>query len=306
MKINKLTKTIATFIICAVLPVSSAGAAAQAEPVKIDAEHFPDDTFRAGIAGYDTDKDGCLSEQEISMITSLNYDGGDNGAWKEAASFKGIEYLTALEIIDLSFNNVTELDLSANVKLKRLSLHNMPLQSINLKNNADLESFNGSGLELKSLDMTGCTNLKYFSLTDSAAAENIDFGNKPQLKRISCEGSGIKNLAADNMPELEKLNISGTKIAKLDVSKLSKLRILYCPKKTLKKLTLCNNKKLKVVLNVNDRLKINWKNMGKKAVIKASKKNILKIGSNGNITAAAAGKTKLACRKNSCMIKVQK
>lgn len=279
---------------------------AQTEPVKIDAEHFSDDTFRANMSGYDTDKDGCLSEQEISAITSLNYDGGDNGAWKEVASLKGIEYLTALENLSLSFNKITDLDLSHNTKLKSISINNMPLHDINLKSNAELEKIDASGLELGALDLTGNEKLQYFNLTNSKTIENIEFGNKPLLKTISCEDSGLKKLALSNMPELEKLNVSDTKISKLDVSALKKLRILYCSGKSFRKLTLCNNKNLKVVLRVSAKLKTGWKNIGKKAVLKSSKKNILKIGSNGNITALKAGKTKLSCGKNKCIVKVQK
>ena len=91
---------------------------AQAAPVKIDAEHFPDTVFMTSIQGYDNDKDGYLSEQEAGAITSLNYDGGDYKAWKELSSLKGIEYLTSLESICLGYNNIKELDLTGNEKPK--------------------------------------------------------------------------------------------------------------------------------------------------------------------------------------------
>lgn len=276
------------------------------EPVKVDAEHFPDELFRATMSGFDTDKDGSLSEQEISVITDLNYDGGDYSVCKELGSLKGIEYLTSLESIHLGYNKVAELDFSRNTKLKVITIYNMPLQNINLKNNAELERFEASNIPLTSLDLSGNEKLKIFRCRFADGLEYIEFGNKPLLKTISCADSGLKKLTLKNMPQLEKLNVANAKLSKLDVSGLKNLRILYCSGKKLKKLTLCDNKNLKVGLTTSDKLKISWKNAKKNETFKCSKKNIVKADKKGNISALKAGKTKLSCGKNKCVIKIQK
>ena len=60
--------------------------------VEINSDNFPDDNFRGYINKYlDLDKDGNLSDTEISDVTEMNIES------LGLASLKGIEYFTSLK-----------------------------------------------------------------------------------------------------------------------------------------------------------------------------------------------------------------
>lgn len=290
---------------------------AQTGMVTLDAGRFPDGTFRASLSGYDVDKDGCLSEQEINSITRLYYDGGDNKYWREIESFKGIEYFTELEEFTvMHIPKVSELDLSYNKKLNNLQLVNTPLNKINLKNCANLTYFYGVSLKISSLDLTGCERLESFVIdcTPVPIASNgvekinvLKMGNKPYLKKLHCINSSMKKkINIKNMPVLEQLKIIDNKYSNLDISGLKKLSYLYLSGDSLKSLTLCKNKNLKVTLTKNTKLKMGWKNTKKNVILKSSDKNIISTGKNRTVTASKKGKAKLSDGKNKCFIEVIK
>lgn len=289
-----------------ILVVGSKVSYAQAAPIKIDAEHFPDTVFMTNIQGYDNDKDGYLSEQEAGAITSLNYDGGDYKAWKELSSLKGIEYLTSLESICLGYNNIKELDLTYNTNLKNIDIYSVPLQEINLNGNCNLERFEAWNVSLKTLDLTGNDKLKKLFLKNSKEIENIKFGDKPVINTISCEGSGLKTIEIKNMPALKKLNVANTKISKLDVSAASKLKVLYCSGEKISKVILPKNNKLKVALKKDDKVKLSWKSVGKNKVLKSFNQKISKIIKKDTVKLLKTGKVKVQCGNNKCVIKVYK
>ena len=122
------------------------------DPIKINAENFPDRVFMEYIsANYDTNKDGELNNDEISAIKTFpanfsyttNPNTGitiTNPASLNITNLKGIEYFTALQTVCLP-QGVTEVDLS---------------------NKLSLDAFFMNGAELKSLDLSGDNKLSVF------------------------------------------------------------------------------------------------------------------------------------------------
>lgn len=85
----------------------------------IDAEHFPDGSFRDYItANIDKNSDGFLSENEISAVTEIDVDATG------IANLQGIEYFTELVSLSCGNNSIISLDLSKNKKLSVLSCEN--------------------------------------------------------------------------------------------------------------------------------------------------------------------------------------
>lgn len=94
--------------------------------VLLNETNFPDDTFRNLVGGIDSDNDGYLTDQELS-ITTLNVN------HRGISSLQGIEYFTKLNSLYCVNNNLTTIDLS----------HNHLLQTLNCYNNkiSDAQSF---------------------------------------------------------------------------------------------------------------------------------------------------------------------
>ena len=94
--------------------------AVRAQAPQINSTNFPDENFRAIVAGTAIDKnsDGYLSTEEIAAVTEL--DVGE----KNIASLKGIEFFTALKRLWCYSNQMTSLDVSKNKALILLSCFN--------------------------------------------------------------------------------------------------------------------------------------------------------------------------------------
>ena len=96
--------------------------------IPIDAEHFPNATFRNYIsstsANYDRDGDGYLSDDEISMVTWMNV------ASKNISDLTGIEYFTAMTSLYCHNNPLGTLDLSGCKELRSLQCNGCQLTSL--------------------------------------------------------------------------------------------------------------------------------------------------------------------------------
>ena len=103
---------------------------ANASDIAINAANFPDDSFRAYVSeNCDTDKDGFLSDSEISATTKIT--AGVSGI----KTLKGIEFFTELTYLVCDQNEISELDLSGNEKLYYLACeYNDELSTLDIRN----------------------------------------------------------------------------------------------------------------------------------------------------------------------------
>lgn len=105
------------------------GSAAQG--VAVNGQNFPDAAFRAWILNpanlNGAGQDGTLTEDELQAVTSM--DVSNQGI----ASLKGIEYFTNLESLNCRGNQLTQLDVNANRKLKNLNAKANWLTSLTLR-----------------------------------------------------------------------------------------------------------------------------------------------------------------------------
>lgn len=85
--------------------------------VEINETNFPDKKFRNWVLSQDYGADGVLTKKEIASVSEINVDG------LGVQSLKGIEYFTALEYLFCENNQLTELDVSNNIKLAMFSCY---------------------------------------------------------------------------------------------------------------------------------------------------------------------------------------
>ena len=170
------------------------------EEIKIDNVNFPDAIFRKRIIYYDTDKNGYLSSDELTKITSIYFDGGDSNLERNIASLKGIEYLTDLKAIHLHETNITNLDLSRNSKLTRVSILNPNTEELTLPKDSKITEIRISNYkpnklyvgmlsELKKLQLVNCMNITVLDVTNNNKIKSInisrDTTTKDKLRQIN-------------------------------------------------------------------------------------------------------------------------
>ncbi|WP_026506766.1 leucine-rich repeat domain-containing protein [Butyrivibrio sp. MC2013] len=184
--------------------------------IKADAALFPDELFRKYVTGhFDTDKDGCLSDEEIAAVQTINLRSDEDGKYKDIASVKGIETFTELTKLSVKGTAVTSLDLSGNTKLKYLQcsetdivavdtsmlpeLANLQLagtnvQNINLSGNPELQTLDICQTDIKEVDLTAVPKLRQLFCSDCNKLTELVLASNIKLQEVSIQGSGIQTL----------------------------------------------------------------------------------------------------------------
>jgi len=132
--------------------------------IAISKENFPDDNFREWL--WNKFPDGKITPDDIDQTTSIVV------STKDIKNLKGIEFFTALELLNCNSNPLTYLDLSGNTALKELYCNNSQLDSINLSEN---------------IDMIGLY-VAYNNLT------TLDVSNNQKLATLYCFGNHLVNV----------------------------------------------------------------------------------------------------------------
>lgn len=203
--------------------------------VEINATNFPDQYFRQYVYQYfDKDRDYVLSDAEIAQAKTLK-NSTDSSSYQylltQAASLQGIEYLTALETINLYQNpNLTELDVSRNTHLRDLHAQAGALEVINASDNPELELLYCNRNPLQTL-----------LLDNNPALKEISAFTTPS---IAAQGT-ISSLNLSRCVNLEYANIDfQDAMTEIDVSKCSKLRYLSFRATQITKINIANNPRL--------------------------------------------------------------
>ena len=161
--------------------------------MEINAVNFPDETFRTDVQAFDLNKNGWLSEYEISKVTVISADRylmsvpEIQPPVREAIqSLTGIEYFTELRRLFCSDNALTELDISKNKNLEVLGCANNSLTSLNLKENAALTGLYCAGNQLEQLDVSANVELKTLWCKQNSF-QTLDVTKNEKLTSLQCD-----------------------------------------------------------------------------------------------------------------------
>ena len=149
--------------------------------VAVDTFNFPDKNFRDVVKTFDTDDNNILSDTEIAAVKEIDCKG------RAITNLKGIEYFTALEYLYCYDNELTELDLSRNTKLKEL---------------------NCSTNRLTVLDLSQNSKLKRVICSDNALTA-LDLSHNPEMEDVNCSDNALTALNLSSNSKLTNLNASG-------------------------------------------------------------------------------------------------
>ena len=139
--------------ICDNWSVPYVGIDAVIDGITINSANFPDVNFRNWLHNQNYAADGVLTEEEITGVTEMEL------YYTNIQNLKGIEYFTALTSLDCSGNQLTELDLSKNTRLKILNCSDNQLHSLNVSGCTELIRLLCYNNKLTELNVSGCTAL---------------------------------------------------------------------------------------------------------------------------------------------------
>ncbi len=159
------------------------GFSSQAQIVNI-----PDANFKAyllSVPAINTNSDAEIQVSEASAYTSFLdcYN-------KNIADFTGIEAFPLIDIIDLSLNQATTLNLSANNALTTVYCADNQFTSIALPTSAPLSTFVCYGNQLTSLDFSSFPNLVYLDCqSNQLTSLNVKNGNNTILTTFAANSN---------------------------------------------------------------------------------------------------------------------
>lgn len=171
---------------------SSVSTQAEEDAVAIDATNFPDGAFRQYVAdNFDKDKDGALNQTERNAVKEIRI--SNSGC----TSLQGLKYFSKLTDLFCSDNNLTELDVSENLELKRLICYNNSLTSLNLNKNTKLESLNCNRNKLTVLDLRENKSLWWLRCNNNCLT-SLDLRNNPKIRDLQVGSQRYQILANDD------------------------------------------------------------------------------------------------------------
>jgi hypothetical protein len=204
---------------------------------------IPDAGFERFLVSKGIDSDGNVNGQvklsDLEPITSLEiylY-----SPTYSIQSLSGIEYFKNLTSLYFHLSDVTELDVSKNLKLRILECRKNQLSKLVL--NDSLAYLSCSENPLKILNVSGLKNLRtlYCNQTQLSA---LDIRANINLEFFECANNPIKNIDVSKNSKLSTIYLPNTELSAFDVSQNPLLRSLTCNGNKIQKLDLSQNLKL--------------------------------------------------------------
>ncbi len=218
-----------------------------AADVKINEKTFPDSNFRDWVLSQEYGADDVLTNEEMETIDSLNI------SRLEIHNLKGIEYFTALKVLNCMTNKLTSLDLSKNTALEKLVCNGNRMTTINLLENKELRYLNCVGNSLTALDVSGCTELDTLACSANQLTA-LDVSNNTNLISLECYGNQLTSLDLSKNTALRRVHCNNNQLTTLNVSKNTALTLLQCSNNLLTTLDVMKNSVLRSLSCMNNKL----------------------------------------------------
>ena len=164
--------------------------------------------------------------EKPEAITYINAE----GCYLTSADFTK---LTNLDILNLNHNELTDIDLSKNTKIRALYVSDNPFTEatplvIGEKDSLIILEIPMVGYLDPNFDLTKYPKMKSFDAYYTRTLTKIDPTNCPDLLQLTLEMTDVASVDVTKNPHLRILNVSETKVTELDLSQNKELLELYC------------------------------------------------------------------------------
>jgi len=173
------------------------------------------------VENFDSNGDGEISTEEAEAVTFIDCSG------REIESLGGLEYFINLNTLLCANNQLTELLMPGNSKLKKVDCSSNKLANMDLSKLTALDSLLCQDNELTGLDLSNNISLKFLDCTGNQLS-GLDLSKNTQLTELNCINNELSVLDVGNCVALAFLNCSGNQLAALDVGNCVALANLNC------------------------------------------------------------------------------
>ena len=191
--------------------------------VKINETNFPDANFRKYVKSeFDQDSNGTLSSEELADADLIDLTG------KSIKNLKGLKYFTSLEILECSGLKLSELDVSANTKLKTLIADANKLTKIDVSKNTALTELVLDDNKLSAVNVSKNTSLVELSVAGNALTK-LELANNNALQYLDCSDNSISSITyPSSYSSLTTFNCASNELTRISLTKSSRLTTVRC------------------------------------------------------------------------------
>jgi Leucine-rich repeat (LRR) protein len=150
-------------------------------------------------------------------------------------------------------NNITHLDVSGCVMLKKLTCRNNSLTTLNIHNLKNLEELSCSNNNLNILDVGVLENLKKLNCS-SCSLTSLNINNCLSLNTLICDNNQLSILDIEDKVLLTNFNCAANNLSILNIDNLNLLNYLDCSFNNLSNLNVDNNLSLSGLVCNNNNL----------------------------------------------------
>ena len=230
-----------------------------------------------------------LSDEQLETITVLDCDMFNKSDEEKIKNVDGLEKLTALTALNVSYNQLTNIDVSKNTALTVLRADNNQLTNLDVSKNIALIYLDVGINQLTSIDVSKNTMLETLGIQNNQLTE-LDVSKNTMLKEIYADQNKLAYINLIGVDNLEKLYLADNELSNLDVSsntKLSHLDIGYICHRSINNSTFCREEKGNKISNLdlakNIALKELWAPYNQLTNLDVSKNTVLtKLSANNN------------------------
>ena len=208
-----------------------------------------------------------LTDDELKTITNLTCSGKSKQEEEKIVSVKGLEKLTNLNSIDLSYNNISKIDVKALTELNEILMYYNKLGEIDVTNNLKIKTLSLYNNEIEKLDLSKNTELTYLSISNNNIS-NLDISKNTKLNYLSLAGNNLNAIDLSQNSELTTLYLFNNHFMNLNLIGVNKIdnqdNINIAPQTREFNLTKENNQyilKLKEYANELDPEKVSFNNI---------------------------------------------
>ena len=217
------------------------------EGVILNESNFKDENFRKRITEITgVQENQKISSEQISRIKELNIRNSN------IKTLDGIEFFTALEVLDCYNNNLTELDLRRNTTLKEIDFENNLITKFKLP--SDIQVICCGENLFTELDLSEYKNLRNLECGDNKNLKSINVSNNKRLEFLNASKTGINNINLLQNENLSELYLNGNNLENINLENNINLTGLYLGENKLKEIKLKNNTKLQSLSLKNNEL----------------------------------------------------
>jgi len=203
---------------------------------------IPDTVFENRLITLGIDKDGLnggVLTSSISSVKELNIYISQGSKDLAINDLTGIQDFKALEKLNVSNNQLNELDLSGNANLKELNCSYNRLEKINLSKNILLTKVDCSNNIFTQIDFSKNVQLLTVNCQDNKLT-GLDFSKNPQFNYLYANNNKLTSLNLTANPNMGYLNCANSLLENLDLSNNKYINYLFCEGNRLKSLDVSN------------------------------------------------------------------